>query len=79
MLPSRVKIQPYATYQVSAMEALDSPSTVFEAEANWFISGHSAKVSANYRSRPIFEAQPSGEVQQTARASEVIVQSQVAI
>lgn len=69
-------LQPFVTTQVSAMEALDDLSTVHEAGFNAYVQGHNAKLTVQYRSRPVFEVEPEGVVL-GGRASEVNLQTQV--
>ncbi len=78
LLPGKLggtQLQPYVTGQFSNMEALADPVTVFEAGVNWFIVGHTAKLTAHYRNRPIFAVQPDGKPTADGRRSEFILQS----
>lgn len=78
LLPGRysgTQLQPYVTAQLSNLEALDDPATVFEVGLNWLVVGHHAKITTNYRSRPIFAVQEAGPPTSDGRASEVLVQS----
>lgn len=74
LLPgSGVRLQPYATLQASFMERLDDPMLVFEVGANLLLSGHNAKVTLNYRSRPVY-AVNGDKIEASSRASELILQ-----
>lgn len=68
-----IRIQPYATLQASIMDALDDPMLVGEVGANLYLSGHHAKLTLNYRNRPVFVNQ-GAEVVADSRASEIILQ-----
>lgn len=79
LLPGRIlgiQLQPYAALQLSAMDALDDPMLMLEGGLNWLLSGHNAKVTTHYRSRPVFQAS-GGDVTASERASELIMQLQV--
>jgi hypothetical protein len=75
-LVGALKIQPYATLQYSLFDALDDPAVVFDVGLNWFQLGHHAKLTLNYRNRPIFE-QVGARAATTARRGEVILQGMV--
>jgi len=69
-------LQPYAALQYSLFDALDDPAVVLDAGLNWYLMGHHAKLSLNYRNRPIFE-QVDARAATTARRGEVILQGMV--
>lgn len=69
-----LSLQPYATGTVSLFEALDDPSTVFEAGANLLLQAHHAKFTLHWRSRPIFSF-VGDEAKATGRGNEVILQA----
>lgn len=74
------RLQPYASLQLSMMEALADPVIVPEVGANWLITGHSVKVTLHYRNRPLFTpAQGDSKPAADGRASELIAQLQFAI
>ena len=74
LLPGQgVRLQPYVTAQASFIERLDDPVLVFEAGANLYLSGHNAKLTLNWRSRPVFQADADG-VFADSRANELILQ-----
>ena len=68
------QVQPYASLLLSAFDALKDPALTIDAGVNWFLIGHHAKLTLNYRSRPIFDRETT-EV--TSRASEVILQTMI--
>ena len=70
------KLQPYATTQVSMMDALDDPMVVVEGGLNWYVSGQNFKLTPHYRNRPIFE-QSGDQTSASGRASELILQMAV--
>ena len=81
LLPGAVKLQPYFGTQISAFEALDDLSLMFEGGINWYIHGQNAKLTLHYRARPVFEQEQQGEAVGESKldsfASELILQTQV--
>ena len=74
------RLQPYATLQLSMMEALADPVVVPEVGVNWLLAGHSVKMTLHYRNRPLFSrAQGPAKPSARGRASELIMQLQLAI
>jgi hypothetical protein len=71
------KFMPYVDMQFSYLKGLDAPSNTFGAGMNWFLLAHFAKVTLHYRNRPIFRDN-MGKIGVDSRASEVILQGQVA-
>ena len=76
LLPSRYllgqQLQIYGAGLVSLFDALDDPSVLIEAGANWHLIGHHAKVTVHYRNRPIF-----ADTTVEDRAHEAIVQTMI--
>jgi hypothetical protein len=71
-------LQPYAQGQLSSYERLADRLLVWNVGINWLILGNLSKLSVNYQSRPIFTAQPNGDLAATARRGEYVLQYQVA-
>jgi len=71
-------LQPYAQGQWSSYDRLADPMLVWNVGINWLILGNLSKLSANYQSRPIFTAQPNGDITATSRRGEYVLQYQVA-
>ncbi|EYF02976.1 hypothetical protein [Chondromyces apiculatus] len=74
------QLQPYAALRVSNFTALADPVIVPDLGLNWLILGHNAKITVNYRSRPVFQPAPAGSGGKPAedtRKSEVTLQTQV--
>lgn len=74
--PTRLRIQPYLTFQWSEMDALDDASIIVEGGANWLHAGHRAKLTTHVRSRPIFNAE-EGTIEEIDRSTEFIMQLQL--
>lgn len=71
-------LQPYAQGQWSSYDRLADPMLVWNVGINWLILGNLSKLSVNYQNRPIFNAQPNGDITATARRGEYVLQYQVA-
>lgn len=71
------QLQPYAAVRWSTFFALDDPVIVPDIGLNWLIVGHNAKVTLNYRSRPVFQPVQGREPVETTRRSELTLQAQV--
>ncbi len=48
------QLQPFAAFTAKSFEALNEGSTQFDLGLNYFISGHNAKISLQYSTRPIY-------------------------
>lgn len=70
------QLQPYASVRLSNYDAYDAPVIVPDVGLNWLIAGQHAKVTLNYRSRPVFDTQPAGKPIEKDRKSEVTLQLQ---
>ncbi|MFO0593623.1 MAG: hypothetical protein U0441_39140, partial [Polyangiaceae bacterium] len=70
------QLQPYASVRLSSFDAFDAPVIVPTAGVNWLIAGQHAKVTLDYRSRPVFDTQPTGKPVEKDRKSEVTLQIQ---
>ncbi|MGB3467060.1 MAG: porin [Cyclobacteriaceae bacterium] len=44
------RLMPYISYSVRDYEAFENPGNTFQVGANWFISGHNAKITIEYNS-----------------------------
>ncbi len=69
-------IQPFAATQISLFDALDAPMVVAKGGLNLYLLGRHAKLTAEVRDRPVFDATPAGN-RVVSRATEGIVQAQV--
>ena len=58
LLGPKVRVQPYASYQLAAYDGLRKADgsrqnvNIFDGGANFYIDGHNAKFTLNYRARP---------------------------
>ena len=64
LLGPKLRVQPYASHLLASYEGLrDSDGekkgvNIFDAGANFYIDGHNAKFTLNYRARPDFTLRP---------------------
>ena len=47
-------LMPYATLQSARYDRLDKPMNVWDFGVNWFIKGHTSKISLDYQLRPTY-------------------------
>ncbi len=80
LLKFQSTLQPYASAVYAQYQKLSDPMLVYNLGVNWIISGQNAKLSLDYQSRPIFNADVNGNLHETksARRGQVVVQYQVA-
>ncbi|MGB8330521.1 MAG: hypothetical protein WCE62_10370 [Polyangiales bacterium] len=79
LMPWKIKIlrfQPYILSQMSKFDGLNDMMVQFAVGMNMFIYGHNAKVTLEYRNRPIFDAARSVE---SRAGNAFILQMQLAI
>jgi hypothetical protein len=50
------QFMPYATMTHKKFDRLAAPSTQFGLGLNWFITGHNAKITAEYATRPVYKS-----------------------
>jgi hypothetical protein len=73
---NKVRIQPIASIAYKDMDALKAGGTFWDAGANFFIDAHNAKITAQYSSRPLYDATTKDLKD---RKGEMILQFQVAL
>ena len=77
---SRGQLMPYASAQYSDLDALQHKTMlVFDAGLNWFIKGHSSKISIDFQNRPTYHLDNTNTVLMDKRRSCFIVQYQIMI
>ena len=72
-------LQPYASGSYAIYQKLKDPVLIYDIGLNWIIAGQNSKISLDYQSRPIFNADIKGELHETkkARRGQVVLQYQV--
>jgi hypothetical protein len=71
-------IQPYASTEYARYERLDDAMVLANVGVNWLLAGNTSKLTLNYQNRPVFNAQPNGDITATDRRGEFVLQYQVA-
>lgn len=72
-------LQPYASGSYAMYQKLKDPVLIYDIGINWIIAGQNSKISLDYQSRPIFNADINGDLHETknARRGQVVLQYQV--
>lgn len=80
---TRGRLMPYAALTMADYSQLQDLLLVPDVGVNWFLAGHHAKVTLNYRNRPVFDvanaAEPWGPLHRVTSRSELTCQFQVAL
>jgi hypothetical protein len=75
------RFQPYVSTTLGQYQRIKDPVIIPDFGMNWYLAGHSAKVTFNYRLRPIFAyedpTQKWGNVKQSSTKSEFTIQLQI--
>lgn len=75
------RFQPYASLMLANYERIADKILIPDFGVNWFLAGHSAKITMNYRPRPIFAYETPGQkwsaIHMIDRKNEFTVQFQV--
>lgn len=72
------RLQPYAQVRVSRFQALGGTVVEPEGGVNWLFLNHNAKLTIDYKSRPVFAAATAGALPtEQERRSELTMQAQV--
>lgn len=73
---NNIRLQPYASTQISAYDRLKDPMILLDAGLNVLWAGHHSKLSLHYQNRPVFDINTHNEIQ---RMSGALIQYQVFI
>jgi hypothetical protein len=71
------QLQPYISFSALSFERLADPVLLPDVGCNWYLVGQHAKLTLNYRGRPVFQVVGEGRPEVTQRRSEVTLQAQV--
>lgn len=84
LLPKMKKIgrfQPYASAIFAQYERLNDNLLIPDVGVNWYLAGHSAKLTFNYRIRPVFDYETAGQrysnINQKTTRNEFTLQMQI--
>ena len=70
-------LMPYATVQSANYERLDKQMTVFDIGCNWFIKGHTSKITLDYQNRPAYDVSGAALQLRSSRLSQLNLQYQI--
>lgn len=79
LLKSSGTLLPYMMFQYGNYQRLKDAMVVWNIGLNWLIKGHNSKITLDYQSRPIFNADSQGNVVATDRKGLLVLQWQVGI
>ncbi len=71
------RLQPYVSFSALSFERLADAVLLPDVGLNWYLAGHHARLTLNYRSRPVFQSMDGNAPEVTQRKSEVTLQGQV--
>lgn len=79
LLKTHGTLQPYMSGMYANYQKLKDPVILWDIGLNWIMSGQNSKLSIDYQSRPIYNADSNGEIHETksARRGQIILQYQV--
>ena len=69
-------LMPYVTYQGANYDRLDKQMSVYDIGMNWFIRGHTSKLTMDYQIRPTYTAVGNDLVQDGSTRGQVVLQYQ---
>ncbi|MFM9840653.1 MAG: hypothetical protein ACKVOQ_20465 [Cyclobacteriaceae bacterium] len=69
-------LMPYVTYQGANYDRLDKPMAVYDLGVNWFIKGHTSKLTMDYQLRPTYTPLGSDLIRDSGMKGQVTVQYQ---
>lgn len=78
LLGDQGTLQPFFDVQYSRYDRLKDAMYVIDVGVNWLIYGNNSKVTFNYQNRPYFAPNVAGDLVDSARLGEFVVQYQVA-
>jgi hypothetical protein len=76
-LASGHQVMPYGTVTYKKFERLAEPSTQFALGLNYFITGHNAKITAEYATRPVYKLDAAGAIVPNGSAGQFTIQTHI--
>ena len=72
-------LMPYATFQSATYDRLDKQMNVYDIGVNWFIKGHTSKLTLDYQLRPTYTPINNGAdlIQDGSMKGQVVMQYQI--
>lgn len=77
-LPNGTAFMPYLTATRKNLERLSETSFQYSAGLNYFISGHNAKITLEYATRPVYDTSANGN-NRTGSKAQITLQTHIAI
>lgn len=71
-------LQPYASAAYANYERLADPMTVYNIGINWIMAGNNSKLSLDFQSRPVFRSDANGNLEESSRKGQLVLQYQLA-
>ena len=78
LLGNRGTLQVYGNCQYAIYDALSDPMLLWDLGVNWLIKGHNSKFTLDYQNRPYFSENNVGQLKQTNRYGQFVLQYQIA-
>ncbi len=69
-------LMPYVTYQSANYTRLDKQMNVYDVGVNWFIKGHTSKLTLDYQMRPTYNAVGNDLIQDSSMKAQMVLQYQ---
>ena len=68
---------PYLTATYKDFERLAESSTQFGLGLNYFVTGHNAKLTLEYQTRPVYKADAAGDIKRNGSKGQLILQTHI--
>ena len=69
-------LMPYITYQSANYDRLDKQMNVYDLGMNWFIKGHTSKLTLDYQLRPTYTPVGSDLIRDSGMKAQIVLQYQ---
>jgi hypothetical protein len=76
-LASGHQIMPYGTFTYKKFDRLADPSTQFALGLNYFVTGHNAKITAEYATRPVYKLDAASAIVKNGSAGQFTIQTHI--
>ncbi|MBK7467442.1 MAG: porin [Saprospiraceae bacterium] len=74
---NKTAFMPYATATYKKFDRLKDPSFQYGLGLNYFVSGHNAKVTLEYQSRPIYNTNAANEIVKNGSKGQIVLQTHI--
>jgi len=69
-------LMPYVTYQGANYDRLDKQMNLFDFGINWFMKGHTSKLTLDYQLRPTYNPVGNDLIQNSGMNGQLVAQYQ---